>query len=118
MLMFSRPVSSEWMPDITSMSAPTLPSVWIRPVCGNMSPETIFSSVDFPAPFAPDDADRLARLDLERDVAQHPAPRVGSRPRCRSDVRSGPGDVVAQQAAAPVDPEPLPDVLDGDGALS
>src|SRR5680860_314556 len=53
MLMFSRPVSSEGIPDITSMIAPTLPWVCTRPLWGNMRPLTIFSSVDFPAPFAP-----------------------------------------------------------------
>src|SRR4051794_4517046 len=53
MLMFSAPVSSEWIPAVTSISAPTLPLVVTVPECGNMRPETILSSVDLPAPFAP-----------------------------------------------------------------
>ena len=63
-----------------------------------------------------DEADRLARLDLERDVAQHPAPRV-ARGLAPPEHVVGPGEVVAQEPPAPVHPEPLPDVLDGDGSF-
>ena len=55
------------------MSAPTRPSDLDAPGVREHDPDRILSSVDLPAPFAPTRPDGLARLDLERDVAQRPS---------------------------------------------
>ena len=51
--MFARPVYSGWKPEPSSSSAPTRPLTATVPRVGLMTPATIFSSVDFPAPFSP-----------------------------------------------------------------
>ena len=43
----------------------------ISPASGLMSPDTIANSDVLPAPLGPDDADGVARPDLEGDVLRH-----------------------------------------------
>src|SRR2546423_3170404 len=51
--MFSRPVSSGWMPDLISISDPMRPCVRIVPAQGSVIREISFSIVDLPLPFGP-----------------------------------------------------------------
>ena len=40
------------------------------PLVGRTSPHAIFTSVDLPAPFAPDEPDELARRDRQPDLVE------------------------------------------------
>src|SRR6266540_4974259 len=51
--MFSRPVSSGWIPARISMRAPILPRTRTLPDQGSVTREMIFSVVDLPLPFGP-----------------------------------------------------------------
>ena len=70
--MFSLPVSSGWKPVPTSSSEPTRPSVSPRPVGRRGDPRQDLQHRALAGAVAPDDADGLAGLDLERDVLQRP----------------------------------------------
>ena len=62
MLMFSRPVSSEWIPDITSMSAPTDPCGLDATGVREHDARDDLEQRRLPGAVRADDADRLARL--------------------------------------------------------
>ena len=79
---FSRPVSSGWKPVPTSSRLPTRPRISARPSVGVVIRVRILSSVDFPAPLRPMTPERLALLELERDVAQRPDLLVAARCSC------------------------------------
>src|SRR6267154_2114609 len=51
--MFSMPVSSGWKPELTSMSAASLPRIVISPTVGVVIPARILRMVVFPAPLCP-----------------------------------------------------------------
>ncbi len=74
--MFSRPVNSGVSPALTSISAPTRPAISTFPAVWYITREMIFSSVDFPAPFAPTSAHdspgstrRLMSLSAQRQLS-------------------------------------------------
>ena len=73
---FSRPVSSGWKPVPTSSSEPTRPLMPARPSVGSVIRERILSSVRLAGAVAADNADHLALVDLERDVAERPASKL------------------------------------------
>ena len=89
------------------MSAPTLPVRSTLPDVGYITWVRILSRVVLPAPLMPDDAHRLARLDLEIDVAQHPPPGIGS-----IDPAHEQGELLGEFRAFPVHAEALPDAVD------
>ena len=54
--MFSRPVSCESNPAVSSSKALTAPLTVTVPLVGNVTPVIIFNAVDFPAPLCPRNA--------------------------------------------------------------
>ena len=77
-------------------------------------PADAFEQGRFPRAVDADQAHRPARLDLQVDVFQHPAPRAFL---AAQDTREF-GQLVAQVGFGLVGPEALPGVLDDDRAVS
>ena len=84
--MFSRPVSSGWNPVPTSRSEPTRPRSRADPLGRLGDPAEDLQERRLAGAVAADDADHLARLDLEGDV-----PRAPRSPRPRPGPRRSPG---------------------------
>ena len=116
MLMFSAPVSSAWMPAVTSMSAPTCPVVTTRPLWGNIRPETTLSSVDLPAPFAPT-MPTASPGSMSKQMSRSTQRQLLLWAR-RADLVPRAAHVVAQQPTASVYVESLPDAIDLDGPVT
>ena len=96
-MMFSRPVSSGWKPVPTSSSEPTRP-IDLAPARGRRGdPREDLQHRALAGPVAPDDADRLAGPDLERDVLQRPEVPFGLLGLAAAPGRE-PGDVLAERA--------------------
>ena len=68
--MFSRPVSSMFMPRLGSSSAFRLPLIRMWPITGSYIPASVRSSVVLPAPFMPISPSRSPLFKREGDVAQ------------------------------------------------
>ncbi len=69
---FSRPVSSGWKPVPTSSRLPTRPRIAARALGGSRDARQDLEQRRLPGAVAPDDPERLAFLEVERDVAERP----------------------------------------------
>ena len=67
--MFSRPLSSLWMPALTSMSAPTRPGHRETARVGVHHTREDLEERGLAGAVGPDQADGLPRLDVDADVA-------------------------------------------------